>query len=415
MLAHPSTPISVRRRFVLLTGLRWLPVGFMAPLLVLLFLSRGLSLAEVGVVMACYSAATILLELPTGGLADAVGRRLVLVIASVAHLFFFGSMLVASSLPVWILVAILGGVARALDSGPLEAWYVDETRQLDPGGEIRTGLAQAGSVEGVGLAVSAVAGGLLPTVFGGNLNVAVTAALGTQCLHLVGLLTLMTEHRRRAGSTAAAFRQTPAVVRAGVALGLRQGAVGLLLVGSLTVGVAMAGTEVLWQPRFDDLLGDGSSTALFGALMAGAFLAAALGSGLAPRLARLTGCGSSRAALICALAQAGVYLVLSAAGHVVVAAPAFIVVYVVLGLRNPFHRELLHEHVPGDQRSTMLSATSLAEQGGFMAGSLALPAIAAATSIPLAWAVAAGVTALAALVYVPVPDQPPVLASQPAL
>jgi len=39
---------------------------------------RGLTLAQVGMVSATQSIVVLLLELPTGGLADAVGRRPVL-------------------------------------------------------------------------------------------------------------------------------------------------------------------------------------------------------------------------------------------------------------------------------------------------------------------------------------------------
>jgi MFS family permease len=85
----------LRRAFVLLTALRWLPVGFTTPLLVLLPLSRGLTLGQVGITIACGAATAALLELPTGGLADAVGRRPVLGASSLLGLAVFASMLVA--------------------------------------------------------------------------------------------------------------------------------------------------------------------------------------------------------------------------------------------------------------------------------------------------------------------------------
>jgi MFS family permease len=51
---------------------------------VLLASSRGLSPADIGVVFAVYSMVVLLLELPTGGLADAVGTRPVLVASGLA-------------------------------------------------------------------------------------------------------------------------------------------------------------------------------------------------------------------------------------------------------------------------------------------------------------------------------------------
>lgn len=403
----PAGVTGLRWRFVLLTGLRWLPIGFTTPLLVLLPLWRGLTLGQVGITMACYAATTALLELPTGGLADAVGRRPVLVASSVLGLVVFASMLVADGLGPWIAIKVLAGAARALDSGPLEAWYVDQVRRRDPSADIRNGLSRAHAAEGGGLALSAVAGGLLPVALGGSLNAAVLAAVVAQGVHLVGLLTLMTDHRksdRRA--LGSAIRRVPAVIRSGLALGMGRGPVSWLLCGSAVWGGALVGLELLWQPRFTDLLGGRSDTGPLGFLMAGAFLAAAAGSAMAPRLARLVGGGTSRSAMALTLTQATIYLALAAAGSIVVAAPTFIVVYLMGGARGPFHNELLHEHVAAEQRSTMLSAASLSLMAGGLAGSLSLPALEAVAGIPWAWALVGGVLAASSLLYLAIPDRP---------
>lgn len=53
---------------------RFIP-GMFTPVMVLLLLDKRLDLVEVGKVLALFSATVIVLELPTGGLADAVGRK----------------------------------------------------------------------------------------------------------------------------------------------------------------------------------------------------------------------------------------------------------------------------------------------------------------------------------------------------
>lgn len=414
-----SVAAGLRRRFVLLTGLRWLPVGFLTPLLVLVQLSRGLSLGQVGITMACYTATTALLELPTGGLADAVGRRPVLAASSLVALVAFALMLVADSLALWVAITILSGAARALDSGPLEAWYVDEARHLDPQADIRQGLSRAQAVEAGCLGLSAVAGGMLPVAFGGRFDAAIAAAVAAQAVHLVAVLILLRERRRdheprgdrerrrpagHAGPSAA--RQVPAVVLAGLAVATRRGPVSRLLCASAISGVALVGVELLWQPRFTDLLGARSDTGPLGLLIAAAFLTAAAGAALAPRLARLVGGGASRSALAATVVQAAAYLTLAAAGSVAVAAPAFTAVYLLNGTRGPFHHELLHEHVAAGQRSTMLSAVSLSTVAGGLVASLALPALAGRAGIPWTWAAVAALLAASAPLYLAVPDGP---------
>ncbi len=81
---------SARRRYLLLTSLRWLPVGLMIPISVLVPLSRGLSLTEIGLVFAAQGLVVLALELPTGGLSDSLGRRPVLLLASVVALLSLG-------------------------------------------------------------------------------------------------------------------------------------------------------------------------------------------------------------------------------------------------------------------------------------------------------------------------------------
>lgn len=420
-VGSPRTEAGVRWRFLLLTGLRWLPTGFLAPVLILLALSRGLSLPEIGVVFACYGATTALLELPTGGLADALGRRLNLVLSSVMHLAFLALLLVAADLVLWLAAAMVFGVARALDSGPLEAWYVDEARRLEPGVQLRPGLSAAGVVEGGGLALAALVGGLLPAVLeGGGLIVVVWAALGAQTAHLLAVLLLMPEHRDATGRARrrawrSGMAQVPVVMRDGLGLGLRSGPVRMLLLTTVGWGVALAGIEILWQPRFVTLLGgdpdnvaaDGSAqTVLLGVLMASAFLLAAVGSFLTPAFTRLLGDSASRGALVTTVMHGAAYALLAASFAVVPAAMAFLAFYLVNGLRGPLHNELLHEHVTADRRSTMLSVESLTLQTGGLACTLALPTIAAMVGIPWAWAGVAALLAASALLYAAVPDRP---------
>jgi len=58
--------------------LRWLAVGLVIPIQVLLPLSRGLTLGQVGLVFSAQGFVVLFLELPTGGLTDSWGRRPVL-------------------------------------------------------------------------------------------------------------------------------------------------------------------------------------------------------------------------------------------------------------------------------------------------------------------------------------------------
>ena len=79
----PLTPARARRVFLLLTLTRWFPVGLIVTVTTLLPLERGLSVTEALTALSVTGFTVFLLELPTSGLADALGRRPLLIAAGV--------------------------------------------------------------------------------------------------------------------------------------------------------------------------------------------------------------------------------------------------------------------------------------------------------------------------------------------
>ena len=212
------TPAEARRVFLICHGLRWLPTGLLVPIMVLLLTERGLSLTEVGFVFAAYGGVTAVLELPTGGLADAIGRKPVLLVATLFDAALAAGLLFGHALWVFLLAAALGAVGRALLSGPLESWYVDTARTADPAVVLRPALSAAGIVEALALAAGALLSALLPLAGTGLpldgtislLTLPILAALVAQVLSFAAVMLLVVEgpRRRRAGRLApsAAFQ-----------------------------------------------------------------------------------------------------------------------------------------------------------------------------------------------------------------
>lgn len=170
---------ATRRAFLICHFLRWLPAGLVIPIMVLLLTERGLSLTQVGLVFAVYGGITSLLELPTGGLADALGRRPVLLMATAFDASLVVGLLLGRDVWHFLAVAAVGAVGRALLSGPLESWYVDSARGLDPAIVLRPALSAAGMVESAAIGLGALLSAVLPLV-----------ATGLPLDGLVSLLTL---------------------------------------------------------------------------------------------------------------------------------------------------------------------------------------------------------------------------------
>ncbi|HZI96161.1 MAG TPA: MFS transporter, partial [Actinomycetales bacterium] len=250
-----------RRRYLVLLGLRWLPTGFLVPVLILLMLERGLTLAETGLVSAVTGVTVLLLELPTGGLSDTLGRRPVLLASCAASLAAVALLLVADSLVLFVAAAVLTGVFRALDSGPLESWYVDAALADDADADIETGLARGGVALGVAISVGAViAGGLValdPVPSLDALAVPVLAALVLQVVGLVVTALLLVEPRAPSGSfsTRAAVLAVPATIGSGLRL-LRAPVLACLVGVEVTWGLGMVTWEQLLPVRLAEVAGD---------------------------------------------------------------------------------------------------------------------------------------------------------------
>ncbi len=102
--------------------------------------------------------------------------------------------------------------------------------------------------------------------------------------------------------------------------------------------------------------------------MAVAFAAAALGSGLAPRLRAWAG-GSAPVLMAGLLGLSAVALLgVAAAPTVVLTAAPYVAFYLLNGATWPLRKQLMHAQVPAAQRATMVSAASLALQLGGITG-----------------------------------------------
>jgi MFS family permease len=407
----------IKRTYYLLISLFWLATALPAALLVLLMQARGLNLFQVGIVMGAYSLVIVLLEVPTGGLADAVGRKRV---AIVAYSFIFLSgvgMLIAFSFPAFLLASLLNGIGRALASGALDAWFVDALQAADPEIEIQPALAQAGTFTLLALGIGTLAGSavpqLLPRIGVGlpadgtavftPLAIPIVLSLAVKLI-LIGAIILLVEEQAPQGEESAwrdGFRRMPQIVGDAFALSRRNPTIVLLLGATFASGLAIISMENFWQPHFAGLLGEASqNTVLFGVIMAGNFLLGMVGNMLATPLSRLL---QKRYALVAAIFQGlrGLFLVGLALQTAVVPAVAFFwLVYLGMGVVNSPHAALINREIPADRRSAMLSVQSLAAYVGSALGSVGLGYLAEHASIGAAWIVAGAILMVSLLLYV---------------
>jgi MFS family permease len=400
------TTRAVHRRFLVLTALRWLPVGLLIPVLVLLPLDRGLTLSQIGLAASLQGLVVLGLELPTGGLADAVGRRTVLLLAGVVGALSLAVALVSHSVAGFAIAFALQGVYRALDSGPLEAWYVDASLALAPDARIDRGLSHAGVALGVSVGLGALAGGGIVALGGVGpveaLAVPVVAALTLQLVGLLAVAVLMVEPRAGVGLRAAVRSATGAgsMILDGFGLLRRNRVLLWIVLVELSWGFGAATYETLFPVRLTEILADPEgAAAITGPAGAGAWLLSAVGAAGTPWLVdRL---GAARTAGLLRVLQGITVLVMGLLGGVVGVVIAYLACYAVHGASNPAHMTLLHRQVEGPMRATVISMNSMMAQPAGAVGIIVLTGLADATSAGVAMYLGAVVLALAAPFYLP--------------
>jgi MFS family permease len=397
---------ALRRRYLTLIGLRWLPTGLLIPIGVLLMLSRGLSLTEIGLAFSAQGFVVLALELPTGGLSDSIGRRPVLILASLVGLASLGVLIVAQSVAVFALAMVLQGVFRALDSGPLEAWYVDATLAADPEARIEAGLGAGSSMLSVGIATGALLSGALvaldPIEAVDALTLPLLVAFGLNVLNLAAIVTLMHEPPRARGARAVAssVRAVPSVIGDGLRL-LRTSRVLLAIVlVELFWGFSMVTFENLFPVRLSEVIGDTTdAAALMGPVSSAAWFASAAGAALIGLLSRRI--GVARSAAILRILQGLTIVAMGLLAGPIGVVTAYLACYVTHGASNPMHMTLLHRQVDGPHRTTVLSMNSMVSQPAGAIGAIVLAALADGTSVTTAMVVGGILCAVAAPLYLP--------------
>jgi MFS family permease len=414
--AHGVDPV---RRYTLLSFLQWLPVGLMMVPMVLLLLERGFTLAEVAFIGAVSSVTVAILELPTGGLADVVGRRPVLIVSALAHMVALVILGLATGVALLLVSAGLRGLARALSTGPLEAWYVDAAKALRPDEDDTTyltaGLARGEMAGSVALGAGTLVGGLLPLVVGEALPVPGLAVpvLLAAIVELVraGLTLGLPDEPRARGAALTALRVVPSTVAAGVRLAARNRIVLRLLLVAGATGVGLAVLELVTPAWLEQLTDDTARAALvYAVLVTVGFGADALGAGLAPVARRRlvtparAGAAATAVTVVAVVALSGASL-LAGTAALVLAGAGYVVFFIGLGAAGPPLGEVLHGEVRSEERATVLSVQSLVLQLTGSAGAIAAGALTVSQG---AWAgFAIGALALGAAVglLVRIPDQ----------
>lgn len=363
----------VVRAYLTITALFTLSASLIWGINTLFLLDAGLSIFEVFVANAAFTAAMALFEVPTGVVADTRGRRISFLLSeatlAVGTLAYVAGAEVGAGLLWFCLAGVILGLGYTFYTGAVEAWFVDALRATGYRGELDRAFARGGMVAGVATLIGTVGGGLLGTI---DLSIPYLARTGLIMLaFVVGFRSMhdlgFTPRTMRLRGIAGEMRK---VGRAGLTFGWKNPSVRLLMTESFVLFGFFLWAWYAWQPYFLDLLGrnlvwvSGVIAALFS-------LASICGNALVGRLARP---GQRRTTLmiggsaIMTVAFVGV----GAIQVFWIAVPLFLFAALISGLLQPLRQSYFHGLIPTEQRATLVSFDALVGSVGSIGGQTGL-------------------------------------------
>jgi MFS family permease len=359
------TPRSIQRTYLTLMLGNTLAASFIWGINTIFLLDAGLSNLEAFAANAFFTAGMVLFEVPTGIVADTVGRRASYLLGTVtlaaSTILYVLLWQVEAPFWQWAVVSILIGLGFTFFSGAVEAWLVDALAATGFTGQLETVFGRGQIVTGIGMLTGSVAGGFVaqetslgvPFVLRGVILV-VMFAVAFRLMHDVGFAP------EKGGRPLAEMRK---VAASSIEYGWRVPAAKWLMVQALfTGGVGIYAFYAL-QPYLLELYGDPEAylvAGLVAAIVAGAQIAGGIA---APRIRRLFSRRTS--ALIAMAGLSAVSLGLIAVFETFWAAIALIVVWALLfAAMTPIRQAYLNGLIPSRQRATILSFDSMMSSSG---------------------------------------------------
>jgi MFS family permease len=350
----------VQRTFLILTLGNTLAASFIWGVNTLFLLDAGLTNLEAFAANAFFTLGMVVFEIPTGIVADTVGRRasflLGTLVLSAATLAYWLMWLWSAPFWGWALVSIGLGLGFTFFSGAVEAWLVDALQASGYKGDLEPVFSKGMIVGGIAMLAGSVLGGIVAQLT--NLGVPFLLRAGILALMFVVAFIAMRDIGFTPDKSEGPLKAVRTVFRGSIKHGLGNPPVRyLMLAAPFTAGVGIYVFYAL-QPYLLELWGDPKAYSIAGlaaAVVAGSQVA---GGFLAPIVRKIF---KKRTTVLILAGIVGVLLLLALgiANNFWVALVILIVWGIASSVDDPIRRAYMNGLIPSNQRATVLSFESL--------------------------------------------------------
>lgn len=366
--------------------------GLLVPVLSLLLIEKGASLSNLSIILGLYALTVVILELPTGIMADIFGRKKTFCMSLIISATSFMVILFGRGFPAMCIGMMLYGLNRALASGSFDALFIDYYIDNFGKEKLHNITTRLSVLEALGLSAGAISGGFFPKI-----SAYYFPNLGTYDLNLIIriLLTVtvavlsiifITETKKVEKHERISIKQH---VKNSSSFVMKNTTVICIFISVFSTGFFLSSLETYWQPHFISLLPDKSMMGLLG-LMAFLYLGAAmLGSIASNKLIEKYKLNSKKMYLTLRLLLALSLIFTALQTNIPSFISLYASIYLMFGMASIPEGAILNGETPSEIRASVLSTYSFIFQIGGLSGSLLYSVIINYVSIPNIWMIAA--------------------------
>jgi len=369
----------VQRTYLILLLGNTLAASFIWGINTLFLLDAGLSNFEAFAANAFFTAGMVIFEIPTGVVADTVGRKASYLLGTITLSVTTGLywMLWVWQAPFvwWAIVSVLLGLGFTFFSGAVEAWLVDALTSTGYTGSLEAVFGRGLVVTGIAMFAGSVLGGVIAQVT--NLGVPFLLRAGVLVVMFVYAFVVMKDLGFTPDRSRGPWKATRVVLSESVEHGLRKRSVRYMILSApFASGVGIYAFYAL-QPYLLELYGDPSAYSIAGLAAAILSLAQVVGGVLAPRIRSVFAKRTST--VIAASLLSVLSLVVLGLNSLFWLAVVFLTLWgFVFAVAEPVRQAYLNDMIPSKQRATVLSFDSLF---GSLGGVFIQPALGRAADV----------------------------------
>ncbi len=360
-----ESPRSIQRTYLVLLLGNTLAASLIWGINTIFLLDAGLSNLEAFAANAFFTAGMVAFEVPTGIVADTVGRRasylLGIVTLTLATLLYVVLWQIEAPFWQWAIASVLIGLGFTFFSGAVEAWLVDALMATGFTGKLDDVFARGQIVSGAAMLGGSIAGGFIAQYANLGAPFVVRAAI------LVGMFALAFKlmhdigfSPEKGGRPLAEMRR---IAAASIDFGWRVPSVKWLMVQSLLTGGVGIYVFYALQPYLLELYGDPEAYQVAG-LAAAVVAGSQILGGLAAPLVRRRFKRRTSALISIAALTSLTLAVMGAVEHFWVVLGLTVVWGLAFAAGSPIRQAYLNGCLPSRQRATILSFDSMMSSTG---------------------------------------------------